>query len=121
MYPKLISLIGIIVLWSCLSCATLFNTPTQELTIYPSSDATIICQEDTIVAHDKAVKINVNRSKNDLLITTISDSVKKSVVIPSAPFVWLLWKLRDGYLRHYYNASRNSKPQNMGVSKHHFY
>lgn len=83
MYPKLIPLIGIIVLWSCLSCATLFNTRTQKLTIYPSSSATIICQEDTIMAQDKAVEIRVNRSKNDLLIATISDSVRKNVVIPS--------------------------------------
>ena len=87
MYSKLTLLISLAALWSCLSSATLFNARTQKLTVYPSSNATIICQEDTIVAHDKAVKINVNRSKNDLLITTISsDSVKKSVVIPSGRY-----------------------------------
>lgn len=72
-----------ILITSCLfsSCATLINQPTTYMTVKTTKPAVIISGTDSVeTKKDKAV-LTLERSKNPIIITTVSDSLKGKITI----------------------------------------
>ncbi len=65
------------VLFFC-SCATLFNKTYTTINIHTSSPAKIVVSNDTIKTIENSAAFIVERSKNPLLVESITDSIKKT-------------------------------------------
>lgn len=66
------------------SCATLIHKKTVDLKVYSDTDSVKIClNNDTTRWYNTPTLINVERSKNDLLIFAKKDSVQKIILVNS--------------------------------------
>jgi uncharacterized protein YceK len=60
------------------SCATILNKPNTKTSLYTSSPAKIIIDQDTLSTTENKVDIILPRSKDTISIITITDSTKKT-------------------------------------------
>lgn len=65
------------------SCATVFNSPTKQISINTTSPAKVIYNNDTLSTLDNQTTILVHRQKEPLKITVIGDSISKTITINS--------------------------------------
>ena len=74
-----------ILITSCLfsSCATLINQPIAYMTVKTSKPALIICGTDSVETKKNKAVLTLERSKNPIVLTTISDSLISQITIKS--------------------------------------
>jgi hypothetical protein len=66
------------------SCVTLQNKPTTKISVYSDNNTGQICiNNDTTQWYNLPVKLDVERSKDDLLIRLKNDSITKDYAIES--------------------------------------
>jgi hypothetical protein len=72
-----------ILITSCLfsSCATLMNQPTAYMTVKTTIPALIISGTDSVETKKNKAVLTLERSKNPIVLTTISDSLKSQITI----------------------------------------
>ena len=63
------------------SCATIFNLPHKNVTIYTTEPSTIIYKQDTVNTIDNKVHLRVERKNEPLSIIAATDSLSKSIEI----------------------------------------
>ena len=72
-----------ILITSCLfsSCATLLNQPTAYVTVKTTKPALIISGTDSVETKENKAVLTLERSKNPIVLTTISDSLKSQITV----------------------------------------
>ena len=105
------------------SCATLINQKNVDLTIHSDTDSVKICvNNDTTRWYNTPKRINVERSRNDLLIIAKKDSVKKMIQVNSklSNAFWLGNVFSGigifGYAIDLTNSKRFTYPSNITIS-----
>jgi hypothetical protein len=85
----------------CCSCATLFNSRREPLTVQTDTPARIVFEKDTFQTVKNRVRLNPVRSKQPLKLTLLRDSFKKELSIPainSFAYSSNYWNYGVGYL-----------------------
>lgn len=65
------------------SCASVFNQSHKNITIYTDIPSAIVYEKDTIITEKNKAILNVERSKEPLSLTAISDSLSKTLSVES--------------------------------------
>lgn len=63
------------------SCATIFNQPYKNITIYTTEPSKIVYKQDTVETQDNKAHLEVKRQKETLSIVAITDSLTKSITV----------------------------------------
>lgn len=77
-----LALIGLIV-FSCSSCATIFNRPSTRIDIITTSPAKVLLNDKPLVSINTRTKTQVERKVEPLLITISDESISKNITIDS--------------------------------------
>ena len=71
------------------SCATYMNEPIRKMDVITNKPALVIVNDDTLRSKYNKTHLAVARSKKPVTITTITDSIKKSVTVkPRSSFAY---------------------------------
>jgi len=65
------------------SCATLLNSPKQEVTIITNEPCKVVVNNDSLKSADIEHDLTLNRSKKPLSIIAYNDNHHKNIIVPS--------------------------------------
>lgn len=72
-----------LILVTCSSCATLFNSKTTQLNIITDTPATIVMNKDTVKSFNNRIHIKVLRQQTPILLKVSNESISKNITIHS--------------------------------------
>jgi hypothetical protein len=72
-----------LIILTCSSCATLFNSKTKQLSIITDTPATVIMNKDTLKSSNNQTHIDVLRQQAPILLKVFNDSISKNITIHS--------------------------------------
>lgn len=70
-----------VIILTCSSCATLFNSRTRRLTIFTDTPASVVINKDTLISSNNQTPLIVLRQSNPLSVTVFNDSISKNINI----------------------------------------
>jgi hypothetical protein len=102
------------------SCATFINTSTVRINVYSDTDSIKIrTDNDTAKWHNLPAKLDVMRSKNDLLITAVKDTVHNEIRVKSRSSIEFIWgnisNCGIGYIVERNNPKRYTYPKTVFI------
>jgi hypothetical protein len=65
------------------SCATLFNSPSENLTIITNEPCKVVVNHDSLKSTDNEHEVTINRSRKSLFISAYNDNKQKDIIVPS--------------------------------------
>lgn len=113
MFDLRYALSGLLICTLLSSCATIFNSRYQRITINTTKPSTIIINSDTVLTSKNMAQFRLRRSKEAVQIISITDSITKEVPVKSrtsSTYYTNILNYGPGFIIDLYSTKRHAYP-----------